>query len=813
MAARDRPRRRPPRRRPRSSATRHGLVMAAAGVDASNTEPGTVVLLPRGPRRLGTAAARAGSASSTGRNVAVVVTDTAAAPGATARPTSPSAPPGSSSSTTTPGAPTATATSWRSPHRRVADEVAAAADLAKGKLGGRPSPWSAGWPRSSCRPATTGPARRALVRDEAQRHVRPRRPRGGARRGRRHAGHHRASAHRPPWTPSSRRCGSSSTTSPRSEPVDDGVEVVYGTGARCPGRRSPRRPARGGAAGARLGHADGPGRRLGATRHSVDSAYPPARRERDVAKTKKDADRRAVVEQMRREQKRKERRKSLVILGAAVTVGALIIGYAAWAAVKETEKRRPRPGLARCPGVGGGVPGRRHQEGRGEQRPPARGQEDRLPDVSPGSRAALGAATSPGTQIRKFWTTDDRPPSSGSCTAWSTATRILWYDETIADDDKALDELRSIAGKFPSTTDFNDKFMRRPWTSEDGDPFPGGTHVALTHWSMGGTPANPDGQLGVWQYCSDVSGEVVEQFMQDYPYSDSPEPRRGLSGGRGRWPSLRGLVRLGAHPADQPRGLPRRARRARRAPSSVWLLAVGRRRRPDARQAGLVLPRRERAPVGVGPAQGRDPQGAGEARAVAQPHPRAAGLRRGLVFASAASGFPPFAIVAVLAGQLRMNVALFLVVGTVGTHAAVRGVPRRRGVAHVAVLRAVLSRPAGCPARAAPPPAPGHRRPRSRRRARHARPRRHPARGRSRRPASRPTTAPAMRTEPRTRAPSSTRAPATTSEPSATVPATTAPGSTRTPPLPGATAGVGATPMTTSREAATSAWGDPTSRQ
>jgi membrane protein YqaA with SNARE-associated domain len=37
-----------------------------------------------------------------------------------------------------------------------------------------------------------------------------------------------------------------------------------------------------------------------------------------------------------------------------------------------------------------------------------------------------------------------------------------------------------------------------------------------------------------------------------------------------------------------------------------------------------------------------------------------------LLFVSAATGFPPFAIVAVLAGQLRMNVALFLVVGTLG---------------------------------------------------------------------------------------------------------------------------------------------------
>src|SRR6201995_4349640 len=53
--------------------TRHGLVMAAAGVDESNTAPGTVVLLPADPdesaRRL-----RKGVQARTGRTVAVVVT-------------------------------------------------------------------------------------------------------------------------------------------------------------------------------------------------------------------------------------------------------------------------------------------------------------------------------------------------------------------------------------------------------------------------------------------------------------------------------------------------------------------------------------------------------------------------------------------------------------------------------------------------------------------------------------------------------------------------------------------------------------------
>jgi coenzyme F420-0:L-glutamate ligase / coenzyme F420-1:gamma-L-glutamate ligase len=55
--------------------TRHGLVLAAAGVDSSNTAPGTVVLLPADPdesaRRL-----RAGIAQQAGRSVGVIISDT-----------------------------------------------------------------------------------------------------------------------------------------------------------------------------------------------------------------------------------------------------------------------------------------------------------------------------------------------------------------------------------------------------------------------------------------------------------------------------------------------------------------------------------------------------------------------------------------------------------------------------------------------------------------------------------------------------------------------------------------------------------------
>jgi coenzyme F420-0:L-glutamate ligase/coenzyme F420-1:gamma-L-glutamate ligase len=55
--------------------TRHGFVLAAAGVDASNTEPGSLVLLPEDPD--GSAARlRAEVERTTGANVAVVLSDT-----------------------------------------------------------------------------------------------------------------------------------------------------------------------------------------------------------------------------------------------------------------------------------------------------------------------------------------------------------------------------------------------------------------------------------------------------------------------------------------------------------------------------------------------------------------------------------------------------------------------------------------------------------------------------------------------------------------------------------------------------------------
>jgi len=126
---------------------------------------------------------------------------------------------------------------------------------------------------------------------------------------------------------------------------------------------------------------------------------------------------------------------------------------------------------------------------------------------------------------RKLYTTSDRPELGELVHNLEHGFTILWYDETIADSEAKMDVLRGIASKLQGTTNLRDKFKAVPWTSEDGKAFPKGQHVAFTHWSLGGVgETDPAKQVGVWQYCSDVSGAALETFMEDYPYMDSPEP-------------------------------------------------------------------------------------------------------------------------------------------------------------------------------------------------------------------------------------------------------------------------------------------------
>jgi coenzyme F420-0:L-glutamate ligase / coenzyme F420-1:gamma-L-glutamate ligase len=145
--------------------TRHGLTLAAAGIDASNVAPGTVVLLPEDPDA-SARAIRESLLARTGRNVGVLVTDTAgrawregqtdiAIGAAGLRVLVDLAgsvdPHGNELAVTAPA---------------VADELAGAAELAQGKLAARPLALVRGRDDLVLPAGEHGPGAAALVRPE-----------------------------------------------------------------------------------------------------------------------------------------------------------------------------------------------------------------------------------------------------------------------------------------------------------------------------------------------------------------------------------------------------------------------------------------------------------------------------------------------------------------------------------------------------------------------------------------------------------------------------------------------------------------------
>ncbi|MDT0548885.1 coenzyme F420-0:L-glutamate ligase [Streptomyces lonegramiae] len=144
------------RGRTRIVETRHGLVMAAAGVDASNTPAGTVLLLPEDPdasaRRL-----RAGLRDALGVEVGIVVTDTFGRPWRSGVTDVAIGAAGVRVLEDLRGGTDAHGNALSVTVVATADELAAAGDLVKGKAGGLPVAVVRGLPHV-VRPADTADA-------------------------------------------------------------------------------------------------------------------------------------------------------------------------------------------------------------------------------------------------------------------------------------------------------------------------------------------------------------------------------------------------------------------------------------------------------------------------------------------------------------------------------------------------------------------------------------------------------------------------------------------------------------------------------
>lgn len=234
-------------------------------------------------------------------------------------------------------------------------------------------------------------------------------------------------------------------------------------------------------------------------------------------------DRRAAVDKIRRDQKRADQRQGFIIVMACVLVAVGIVGTAAFLRFKSsyvvwTYRNTPLAEIGAKASACGEITTSKSE---GNSHVPTEVEYKSVPAVT-GNHDPV-----PDDIDRKLYT-EDRPPLEELVHNQEHGYTIVWYDEYA--EDHYMNDLRGIASKFPSDTNFRDKFKVVPWTDEDGKAFPKGQHIAITHWSRGGVDVaegDRSKEVGVFQFCSEPSGAALEDFMQKYPYLDSPEPSAG----------------------------------------------------------------------------------------------------------------------------------------------------------------------------------------------------------------------------------------------------------------------------------------------
>jgi len=241
-----------------------------------------------------------------------------------------------------------------------------------------------------------------------------------------------------------------------------------------------------------------------------------------VAKKSERDSRRAIAEQMRKDQARKERQRSILILGACVTVVLALLGSAVFVYVKDLREESAAAGkniadLGAKRSAAGCDPVKAVKVDLKPQKDGTYHVPIGTTVKYPGAPPAYGyhwANFLSGSQLRTFYTPEDRPEVERLVHSLEHGHTIFWYDDSIKQGSETYQQIQQIGDKLG----LDSYFMAAPWTARDGRSMPSGKHVALTHWT------GPEQQEGVTQYCAKPSGQVIEDFLKKYPKTDSPEP-------------------------------------------------------------------------------------------------------------------------------------------------------------------------------------------------------------------------------------------------------------------------------------------------
>jgi len=227
--------------------------------------------------------------------------------------------------------------------------------------------------------------------------------------------------------------------------------------------------------------------------------------------------RRAKLEEVRRQQRAAERRKTLVFVSIASVIALAIV---AAAAIPLYNEWRNDPSRRSFSSFGVALASAQCDA---EQTEAASGTNDH---VGPGTERADVTKVdyktvppsfgqhfaNPAPFTRKFYTVDDRLPMEQLVHNLEHGYNVVWYDETIQGEQ--LDDLRALSEKIGNDEGGSPHFIVAAWDTAYG-AFPEGKHIGMSHWGA---------SQGIRQMCGQLSGEAIERFVKAHPKSDSPEP-------------------------------------------------------------------------------------------------------------------------------------------------------------------------------------------------------------------------------------------------------------------------------------------------
>jgi len=230
-----------------------------------------------------------------------------------------------------------------------------------------------------------------------------------------------------------------------------------------------------------------------------------------VGNKSKQQDRRARVEEMRRQQKAAERRKSVLLIGTAAVIALAIIAVPVY---MEFDRRRNDPTNKAIDSFGVAAAQASCDPVTDD---PATGESDHVSEgtrityttVPPSSGRHYPVPASIGS--RGFYTAEDRPRVEQLVHNLEHGYTVLWYSPSLPDEQKT--QLRDLAARLTSEAKYR-KFIASAWDESYGK-FPAGKAIALSHWTRG---------EGHRQFCGQLSGAAVKTFMDTHPASDSVEP-------------------------------------------------------------------------------------------------------------------------------------------------------------------------------------------------------------------------------------------------------------------------------------------------